>query len=129
VETFPDYKKETCSISQIYQQTELIRGKVISSLGKIIWHNLKQAKKLYKETFNIDFPQDDISKLLDAILVRHDIVHRNGKTTTGIERHISLEGIYTLLARIETFVSSINAQLALLLLGLTDTHSSPHKID
>jgi hypothetical protein len=112
VETTRRYKKEKIRVSEIYRQMDKLKEKVRISLGKVIWHNLPEVKGMYKNTLGIDFP-GNLKNLFGAITVRHDIVHRNGKTKSGKEHKISLDEIGALLRGVDTFVSGINTQLGL----------------
>jgi len=60
------------------------REKMAEVLDRLTWHRLDEAKTLYKEVLGIDFPQDKGNRLKKAVEIRHDIIHRNGKTKKGI---------------------------------------------
>lgn len=55
---------------------------------KISFHNLPTANKFYKYALNQDFFVDDTHRNLlgRAIELRHDCVHRNGKTIDGLKQ-------------------------------------------
>jgi hypothetical protein len=110
VETTPEFQKEKISVSEIYHQMGGLRERVIKYLGDMIWHNLPKVKEMYKATLGIDFPPN-LGDVIRAITVRHDIVHRNGKTKDGKEHLISLGDISELLRCIESLVLRINTKL------------------
>jgi hypothetical protein len=46
------------------------------------------VKPLYESVLGVTFPSD-VKGLLNAIVVRHELVHRNGKKPDGTEHEIS----------------------------------------
>lgn len=74
-------------------------------LQKILYHDLEKVEKLYKTALKNDgFPTDTALRksLEDAICIRHDCVHRNGRTMDGSQHLIDN-------AMISSLVNSINA--------------------
>ena len=80
-------------------------------MAKISWHNLERVKPMYKNTLVIEFPTE-LKKLCNAIRVRHDIVHRNGKTKDGKEYEILQSDVKELISIVEDFVCKIDGQLS-----------------
>lgn len=110
VETTPEFQKEKIPVSDIYRQMGELREKVSKYLGEMIWHNIPKVKEMYKDTLGIDFPPN-LKNVITAITVRHDIVHRNGKTKNGKEHKISLGDLGALLRSVEGIVLQINTEL------------------
>ena len=63
---------------------------------------------MFRDTLDVKFPQD-MKELHKAIFVRHDCVHRNGKTKDGQERVFSESDIKGLLAEADRLVQWIEA--------------------
>ena len=120
VETYPKFKGkenahkfELCEIFTKYNKIEEI---VTDEILGIIYHNLHTIKPMFKDTFGVQFLEEmkDISK---AIQIRHDIVHRNGKTKinkdtkVSSEHKIGKEEIKKLIAVTTKFVSNIDEQM------------------
>lgn len=63
-----------------------------TTLMKISWHNLERAESLYRDTLGISFPEA-IAALGPAIAMRHDIVHRNGKTKEGCAHKLTAQEV------------------------------------
>ncbi len=118
VETTPKFKEEKIIFSDIYKSIsnievkirEYIEIKVREYLVNFIWHNLAAVRGMYKDTLDINFP-DNMSAVYKAILIRHDIVHRNGKDKSGKEKIISQQDITNLIAEIEELVQHIDSSL------------------
>lgn len=110
VEINPTFRDRKIKLSDVYKEMERIEKLAKSDLRDIVWHNLKRVKPLYKGTLKITFP-DDLEAIFQAVRVRHDLVHRNGKTKDGEEIDISKGAITDLIDEIEKFVSHVDAQL------------------
>ena len=118
VETTPKFKEEKIIFSDIYKSisnievkiSEYIEIKVREYLADFIWHNLAVVGKMYKDTLSIRFP-DNMGAIYKAIVIRHDIVHRNGKDKSGEEKIISQQDIMNLIAKIEELVQHIDSSL------------------
>ena len=110
VESSPEFKGEKVSLSDIYKAREAIESKVKSTLVDIVWHNIGKVKPMYMETLGVKFPED-IGDLNRAIVTRHDIVHRNGKTKDGQDVVITDNIVTTLIQTASALVRDVDAQL------------------
>lgn len=111
IETTPEFKTEKVSLAELFKAMDDVEKKARSHLIDIVWHHLNKVKPMYKATLGIDFPKD-MKPLFKAVLVRHDIVHRNGKTKEGKLHSITAEDVKELVANAQSFVSCIDNQLA-----------------
>lgn len=111
VENSPEFKAEKISLSQIFKAADEIEAQVKSHLADVVWHNLSRVKPMYRDVLGVGFP-DDIGDLMRAILKRHDIVHRNGKTKTGDEIPVTKEDVTTLIEEIEKFIQAVDRGLS-----------------
>ena len=110
ISTTKYFQEKKITISEIFERYESIENEVKDYLLSFSWHNLPMVKPLYKNTLNVDFPQD-ISELYKAVLCRHDIVHRNGRNKKGEEVIIARDDISNLVEIIKKFVDLIDSQL------------------
>jgi hypothetical protein len=110
IEATPEFQKEKVSVSDIFKEFEAIETRARRYIGEVRWHNLARVKPMYRDTLGIEFPTE-LDKLFNAILTRHDIVHRNGKTKDGEERVITIDGVRRLVTDVESFVDRIDSQL------------------
>jgi len=111
IETTPEFRSEKVSLSEVFIAVEEIEQKARSYLIDVVWHHLDRVKSMYRDTLGIKFP-DALGPLFKAILVRHDIVHRNGKTKSGEEIIVTRNQIAGLLCQIDTFVQCMDQQVA-----------------
>jgi hypothetical protein len=83
VETYPKFKgndnAQKFTLSEIFTKHDKIEEIVTDEVLGIIYHNLQTIKPMFKDTFGVEFPKD-MKSIFKAIQIRHDIVHRNGKT-------------------------------------------------
>ncbi|PJJ67335.1 HEPN domain-containing protein [Chryseobacterium geocarposphaerae] len=108
-ENYKDFQKERIPMSQLYDLKDKVEDKAKEAMYKVVYHNLDKVKPMYKDTLNIEFP--NFAKIARAIEIRHDIVHRNGKTKEGEYITISKDDIGDLISEVEDFVNEIERQI------------------
>jgi hypothetical protein len=74
---------------------------------EISWHNLARVKPLYKEILGITLEPSLMSEILIAVIKRHDIVHRNGRSKNGTELSLTKEQATQLVDVVKRFVNKI----------------------
>lgn len=110
VETYEPYAKELCHVSDAYKILETVKDRVKLTLcEEIIYHKLPKLKGIYKSVFNIDM--GDIQDLMQAVSIRHDIVHRNGKDKDGNEHQITKEDVLAVAEKVNNFIYAIDIAL------------------
>lgn len=110
VETTPEFKAEKISLSEVFKAAEDIEHKAKSYLVDVVWHNLGRVKPMYKAVLGVDF-NADMGDLVKAILKRHDIVHRNGKTKSGDDIALTKNDVTQLISEVEAFIQDIDLKL------------------
>lgn len=111
IETCPAFQGEKIPLSEIFKAQEQIERKARSYLVDLVWHRLDCVKEIYQATLEIGFPSD-IGMVHRAVVVRHDLVHRNGKTKKGDEITITPTEITDLITEVEKIVESLDEKLA-----------------
>lgn len=81
VETDPEFSKMKFSMSQLFEKRESIKDTVATYLQKLIFHDLKKVKPMYKSVLGHDL--GEIDWLFKAVSKRHDCVHRAGYDKDG----------------------------------------------
>lgn len=112
VETSPRFKNEKFNMSQIYQKYEALDKIILIQLRAIIWHKLEVVGHLYKDTFNVGL--GDIKPMLQAIAVRHDVVHRNGHDKEGNATVVDKQMVIDLIEDVSNFINNIENQFRLI---------------
>jgi hypothetical protein len=87
------------------------KGLTIKELSNILYHNIPKVKIMFELVLgqSIDI---DISELNRIIKVRHDIVHRNGKTKDGEYISINLSDLFEMIDHLETFSNELQGVIS-----------------
>jgi hypothetical protein len=127
VETFPRFKDEGFKLSEIFGKWEGLEHRVRTILvGEIVWHRLLNIGKMFKSTFDVDFPEaKKLAELLRAIDIRHDLVHRSGMNQDGAEHLITRETIENLIKETDALVEVLETQNEKL--DVTDPTTEPEE--
>lgn len=110
VEHCPEFQQEKVKYADIFKLRDEVVNKVKEYLGYMSWHNLNRVIPLFKDILGLNQP-DDFEPLLKAVLLRHDLVHRNGKTKDGQEIYVSSADIRKLIEHAENLAQCINDHL------------------
>lgn len=100
-----------CEIRKQYDEIDVC---IRSELGELLYHNLGKIKIVYKNTLNIDIlpQQEDMGALCKAVVIRHDIVHRNGKSSKKCSScKIEEKDIRNLIKLVNGMTDNINNQI------------------
>jgi hypothetical protein len=108
--TTPEFRDKKYSLSEMVEWKKQTNAKVSEYLFNIVWHNLAKVRCMYSDVLGVKFPEDS-GAIYAAVVIRHDIVHRGGKTKTGKPHNFKDSDIEKLFASIETFVAAIDVQL------------------
>jgi len=78
--------QEKIPLLEAYTKWEAVEHRVKRHLNGILYHNLSKVDALYSIVFGVRLPysdQEHKARLNRAMVIRHDCVHRNGKTAEG----------------------------------------------
>lgn len=102
-------EKKYC-VADILDWYENVESRVENFLTAIIWHHIPTVRSLYKDVLDISFP-DNTQSIFIAVDIRHDLVHRNGKTIKGKVHILNKADVIELILNIDKFIASIQKQL------------------
>lgn len=105
----PEFKNQKFEIREIFDKYDEIENIAQKVMLDTIYHNLPIVRNMYRDTFNINFP--NFSEIYQAVLVRHDLVHRNGFTKEGDQVIIDKEDINQLISNVKSFVRKLVTEL------------------
>lgn len=109
VETNPDFATRKFALNELFQRSDEIEHEVRRYCNSLMWHNLKRIKPMYKKVLDIEFPKN-LGDLFRAILLRHDFVHRNGKTVNDKEVIINKMHVSQLIESVRSFGGHVDRQ-------------------
>jgi hypothetical protein len=79
IETTPYFRSVTIKLSEVFNASEDIEQHAKSYLADFVRHRFDRVRPMFRDTLGIEFPSD-LKDLFGAIVVRHDLLHLNGKT-------------------------------------------------
>mgnify|MGYP000880636790 CR=1 FL=1 len=109
VETHPEFKKRKFELKDIFTESEKIKETAKVVMLDTIYHNLPTVQQMYLDTFKIHFPK--IKNIYEYVRMRHDLVHRNGKTKEGHFVNVDDLTIDNLINEVNIFVHEIITEL------------------
>lgn len=85
--------------TEILADQDFVRNKIRQYFGELSFHNLRRVEPLFRGALDVRIFRDEERKvrLIAAVEIRHDIVHRNGKTERKELVFIQVEEIRTLM--------------------------------
>lgn len=110
IETTPEFSKKQYSLTEVIDWHKNLRKKTTEYLFNIIWHNLSKVQNMYENVLGAIFPEDNLH-LYKAINIRHDLVHRSGRTKAGAMHRLTKKQLLQLIDNVESFVVHIDTQL------------------
>jgi hypothetical protein len=109
VESCPDFAKQKFELREIFIEYNKLHNTIRNVLLDTIYHDLRKVREMYRSTFKIEFP--DIAEPIKCVLIRHDLVHRNGKSKDGVLLNIDTEQVSKSIKTINLFVTGIAERL------------------
>ncbi|EEZ3329219.1 hypothetical protein D1O90_005417, partial [Escherichia coli] len=87
-----DAFKEKITIQDIFRRMETLSEEIVQVIDQMSFHNIQKTSALFKSVLDTEFPTGKMKDLSLAVGIRHDVIHRNGKTTMTlnwrIHRHV-----------------------------------------
>lgn len=106
IKNHPEFKSEKIELSKIFEKYKEIPTLAKSKILDTVFHNLSSVKRMYETTFSINFPA--IGSLSKYILIRHDLVHRNGRTKEHKECNITDMILLELIKEVKAFMGDLS---------------------
>lgn len=119
VETDPEFSEMKFSMSQLFEKRESIKDTVAGYLQKLIFHDLKKVKPMYKSVLWHDL--GDIGWLFKAVSKRHDCVHRAGYQKDGDPITFAEDEVAILIQDVRNMCQSVMDSVT----KLEEKHSTP----
>lgn len=110
VETTEHFKEQQTNVSNVYKWLDRINDDVAKYLNAFTYHNIPKVQKMYNSVLDIQFPAD-LDTIIKAVMTRHDIVHRNGKTKDGNAIKLTGGEVKNISKCVQDFVDHIELQI------------------
>lgn len=108
-----EFRERKFSFADILELNPAGDEAIAHMLSDISWHNISKARALYSAVLGIEFPTN-LAALFKAVTIRHDIVHRNGKSTKGTLTFVSEAELSALVSAVKSFVQALDAKLTVI---------------
>ncbi len=106
VTKLPAIRDEQIKLGDVFERHENIRAHVKGHLQNTVWHRWDKVGVIYRSGLGISLPS---LKVFDVALVkRHDIVHRSGRTKDGEEVYVTNTEIEDLSHTVEKFAEEVS---------------------
>jgi hypothetical protein len=110
VETDPEFAKRKFTIQEIFSKQDTLKEDVRIYLKNLIFHDIAKTKNMYSSVLNTDF--GEVKWLFEAVVLRHDCVHRAGYNKEGEVVSVSEGSILTLLQQCSVLVTQVEESIA-----------------
>ena len=111
VQKYEPLASQKFQMSAIYAKYESLDKIIKESLTSIVYHDIKLVRELYKKVADIELPYT--KAIEDAIHIRHDIVHRNGKDKDGNLHTVTKVDVEMLSDNVKDFIYEIDRLVSL----------------
>jgi len=86
-----------------------IKNHIFTMIKGLTYHNLADIEIIYKEVLGVKIRYNE--KILNAIDIRHDIIHRNGYKKDGAKITISKNDIIETIKVFESLIKDVDRQV------------------
>jgi len=104
------FSKDSVPVKEVFAYMDEINDKVKRYLLDIVWHRISDSRRMFLETLGILFPED-LTDLENAIRIRHDIIHRSGKTKDGTEHQLNRDDVEKVATTVDEIVRWIESHM------------------
>lgn len=111
VQKYEPLATQKFQMSAIYAKYDSLDKIIKGTLTSIVYHDIKLVRKLYKNVADIELPNS--KAIEDAIQIRHDIVHRNGKDKEGNLHTVTRTDVEILSDHIMDFIYEIDSLVSI----------------
>ncbi len=102
-----EFQKKRFNIKEVLGFQKAKSDKAKRFIQNIIWHRINVVEELYSNVLNITFDNKLTSSIKGYIIVRHDIVHRNGRDKNGHFCSLGKEEISNCISDVKKLVENI----------------------
>ena len=109
VKTHPEFANRRFDLKDVFEAHKNIQQTAKGIMLDTIYHNLPTVRLMYMSTFDIKFPS--IKEAFKCVMVRHDLVHRNGKTKDEIQHVLSTDTISETVATVRELIKELVSEI------------------
>ncbi|MCD6671819.1 MAG: hypothetical protein LT106_03105 [Burkholderiaceae bacterium] len=106
VTKLPAIRDQTIKLGDVFDRHDSIRDHVKGHLQNTVWHRWDKVVAIYRNGLGINLPS--VKVFDDALVKRHDIVHRSGRTKDGEDVDVTSAEIEALSQAVERFAAAVS---------------------
>lgn len=108
------FNKEVVTLGVAYKMdANSYRTKVIAYLSAVLYHNIGKVVSIFKAISNTDNSFNiDIAEVSKIMIMRHDVVHRDGKNKEGAPLELDERSVQSAIDCITSFIIQMNEMLS-----------------
>lgn len=110
VTKIPAFRDMPLKLGEIFERRENLTQEIKAYLQNLVWHQWNKVAPLFIYGLGIEIP--GFKQFEEALVKRHDIVHRSGFTKAGVRVNVDGTEIDALCDKIIRFASEIDEKLA-----------------
>lgn len=108
---YEPFSKQDIKLSNIFKQYDNRDRIIIDALRKLMYHDLGKIAPIYNKLLGVKFDKSLMKDIMAKVMVRHDIVHRNGiNKETGKCHNIGKQEVTDLISLVYSFIKDIENQ-------------------
>jgi hypothetical protein len=111
VESHKHFAQSKITMADLFKEHSRIRTTVSELLAETIFHDISKTRSLYGSVFAAAFPEHTLEALHRAVVMRHHIVHRNGRDHAGEPVTLTLSDLEGLIEVVTVTIRSLDAQI------------------
>lgn len=103
------FDNKTIELKSLVEYKDILFDIAKKEMSKILYHNIAKVRETYRSVLELEFPPFD--ELARAVLIRHDLIHRNNRTIEGAAHVIDENAVDKVIGLVESFVIEVNLRL------------------
>lgn len=109
IEGLPAFNEKTIKLGDIFKEHANLKNQVKAYMQNLVWHNWEKVARLFQTGFGFKPPGFKVFE--DALMKRHDIVHRSGFDRDGNAVEVTIFEIENLRTAILSFSNELEMSL------------------
>jgi hypothetical protein len=105
------FTEQKMKVEAIYNFLDGLDKRITEELDNTSFHNIQTTRKMLREVLLIEIPNNLVSELNRAVIKRHDIVHRNGRSPNGQSINVTRENVMELINLVVQCIENIDQQV------------------
>lgn len=98
-------------LSEVFSLLDSLDQTIEKELFSMSFHHIPTVTKFYQECLLVSFPPDILNDIARSVIIRHDIVHRNGRDKKGKHHLIEYHHVNQLEELMHGFLAGIDKQI------------------